>query len=76
MVNAMKSSNDPMLGIFQNRKDKDAVAAYLAEFDAASRDRKTKAEYSRSGKAKTTVKKSNKTKKKQNQSKTTRSPNI
>ena len=52
MVKTMKASNDPMLDIFQNRNDKKAVADYLAKLDAASYDRKTKAEYSRSGKAK------------------------
>lgn len=52
MVKVMKSSNDPMLEIFQNRKDKAAVAAYLAKLDAASQWRKTQTAYSRSGKAK------------------------
>ena len=57
MVKTMKNSDDPMLGIFQNRKSKEAVAAYLAKLDAESKDRKSKAEYSRSGKSRTTARK-------------------
>jgi hypothetical protein len=52
MVKTMKASSDSMLEIYQKRNDKNAVAGYLAKQDAASYDRKTKAEYSRSGKAK------------------------
>jgi len=49
MVKTMKASSDPMLGIFQNRTDKEAVQGYLAQLDAASKDRKSKAEIYKRG---------------------------
>jgi N-sulfoglucosamine sulfohydrolase len=53
VVKVMKSSNDPMLEIFQSRDDKAAVAEYLDKLDAASKDRKSKKEiYKRNHKPK------------------------
>jgi len=52
MVETMESSSDPMLDIYRKRDDEAAVAGYLARLDSESTDRMTRAEYSRSGKAK------------------------
>ena len=64
MVKFMKTSNDPMLEIYEARHDKTKVQAYLARLDSESRERKTKAGYSRNGKAKSSKNKAEKKMKK------------
>ncbi|MFT5052838.1 MAG: N-sulfoglucosamine sulfohydrolase [Chlamydiales bacterium] len=50
MVKAMQASGDPMLSIYRNRHDTEAVAAYLDRLDSESKERMAGTAYLRTGK--------------------------